>query len=486
MRLARRELVVGAALLLVYFGLELALGSWCLTGFPNTGDEHTILFQAKIFAEFRAWAPAPPLPEFFASHAIEIQRGRWFSICPPLFPLLLAPGVWIGSPRAIVALMSCASLALIYLLLKRMGESPRDAALATGLVALSPTFAFHSVSLYTHVGTLLILLVALAQFDAWRAPDGPRLRRPLALGVALGLGFGIRTYTTFLLSLPFALLLLLQWRRGSLRGRALGRAVLGGAGGLVGVMLLNCAVSGYPIDVHFLENARYRLITRQDNPYDWEAVLRWRDMLQDGLRWTFGRGPWSFQNLKFPETGAFPWAIGLLGGGLLAAYVRKPTRADLVLLALMVALVVGHFSFDNSVSGRFGERYFFEIHFIWILLAWKFLRRMGRAPAFALMAASMLLGVVSTAKFFRADNLRRMDPFLQAAALPPGPKIVFLRDGPDFDVSWYARNEPDLTGAVFVRDLGARDPELRKRFPGVPAFLYLHDPATGEWKLRAL
>jgi hypothetical protein len=346
-----------------------------------------------------------------------------------------------------------------------MGEDPRDAGWITALFAISPTFAFHSISFYPHLGVLLFFLLALVQIDGWKSERGPFLRRPLLFGAVLGLGFGIRTYTIFLLCIPFAFVL---------NRRDLARAAAGVALGLSFIALLNFAVWGHPVDSHFIQNIRFRM--DGEGLGGWDAATRLSDMVVDGIRWTLGRGPWDPRTLKFPLSGAFPWGATLLTGGLLAVVLKNRgnnKKADWFLISVMVALVAGHFSFDNSPTGRFGERYFFEVHFVWVILAWRFLKSYaGRRAAFSLIAASMLLALYGTAAFFRADNLRRMDPFLKEKALGPGPRIVFMRDAPDFDPPWYARNQPDLSGTIFVRDLGPRNSELLALYPRVPAFRY--------------
>jgi hypothetical protein len=50
--------------------------------------------------------------------------------------------------------------------------------------------------------------------------------------------------------------------------------------------------------------------------------------------------------------------------------------------------------------------------------------------------------------------------------------IIFLQYSGEFGAQWYARNNPDLSGNIFVPDGGARNRELAVHFPEKTTYLY--------------
>src|SRR5262245_13707109 len=69
-------------------------------------DGVSYLFQAKLFAQGRLYAPAPPENGFSPSPHINIDNGKWYSIYPFGHALILTPGVWLGIPLLIPSLLT--------------------------------------------------------------------------------------------------------------------------------------------------------------------------------------------------------------------------------------------------------------------------------------------------------------------------------------------------------------------------------------------
>ncbi|MDQ2806481.1 MAG: hypothetical protein M3Z04_06130 [Chloroflexota bacterium] len=149
-----------------------------LEGIPHVQDDVAYLWQAKVFALGRAWAPEPPLPNFFQQGFILITDGRWFAKYPPGWPLLLVPGVWAGLPWLVNPLCAGASLALIYATGRRLYGAAAGAA-AAGLGLLSPFLLFMSGSYMAHPATMLAVCVALYAFVRGQSAVG---RGPWAVG----------------------------------------------------------------------------------------------------------------------------------------------------------------------------------------------------------------------------------------------------------------------------------------------------------------
>ena len=79
----------------------LALTYLVLEPFPHIEDEAAHYFQARIFASGHLFAPAPASPEFFPSSWMMLNGGRWFSVFPAGWPLLLAIGMKVGAPALV-------------------------------------------------------------------------------------------------------------------------------------------------------------------------------------------------------------------------------------------------------------------------------------------------------------------------------------------------------------------------------------------------
>src|ERR1700722_416376 len=85
------------AAIAIHLLIVVGLFEEALTRIPNTGDEHAILFQAKIFSHFHVVASPPPLPDFFICHYVHVWNGNWFGICPPVASLIRVVGEWLRS-----------------------------------------------------------------------------------------------------------------------------------------------------------------------------------------------------------------------------------------------------------------------------------------------------------------------------------------------------------------------------------------------------
>ena len=152
-------------------------------GIPHVTDSAAFLFQARTFALGRLWAPAPPLPEFFDHQHLILQEGRWFSKYPPGAALSLLPGAVIGAPWLSGPVLAALTVLLTYEV-GRQAYGPRTAALAAGLLVLSPFFLFMSGSMMAHPFALLLTMAGLAAgVRAGRGEDWPALACGLALGL---------------------------------------------------------------------------------------------------------------------------------------------------------------------------------------------------------------------------------------------------------------------------------------------------------------
>jgi hypothetical protein len=151
---------------------------------PHLEDEVTYLFQAKLLAGGHSVIASPdPARSYWQPFVVDYQ-GKRFGKYPLGWPLLLAPGVLMGQPWIINALLSALTVTLIY----RLGReifNPDAGAIAAALVAFSPMALLLNGSLMGHTSALFA--TTLFMYAYWRIERG---RRKTAWGVVAGLALG--------------------------------------------------------------------------------------------------------------------------------------------------------------------------------------------------------------------------------------------------------------------------------------------------------
>jgi hypothetical protein len=86
--------ILASVFVLVFCSL---FSSFVFERVPHVNDEIAYLFQAKLFQSGRLYSPSPCGREFFDFPHI-INNGKWYSIYPPGFPLLLVFGLAFRAP----------------------------------------------------------------------------------------------------------------------------------------------------------------------------------------------------------------------------------------------------------------------------------------------------------------------------------------------------------------------------------------------------
>jgi len=166
---------------------------------PKTGDEASLLFQAKIFASGHFFVPAPVLPEMFQLETTIINNNRWFSMYQPGHPLILAAGCLVGLSWLVGPILSAGSIVFTYRIAQTLYDET-NARLSTILLLSSPFFIL-SGSTYTVHNTSLFSLT----FFTWMIVKYYKSQNHLLIilaGLGLGFAFITRAYTTIAYSLP--------------------------------------------------------------------------------------------------------------------------------------------------------------------------------------------------------------------------------------------------------------------------------------------
>ena len=173
---------------------------------PHIHDEISALFHGRILLSGHFTAPSPPARESF-DFPHTINNGRWYSMYPPGWPLLLALGVLIRAPWLINPILGGLTILLLFFLgLEIHGR--RTGILAAILGSVSIWLLLMSATMMSHPASMVFNGVFLLFF--FRSLKKPDIRNGLLAGLAFGIAYLVRPYNTLVFSLPF--LLVLAWR----------------------------------------------------------------------------------------------------------------------------------------------------------------------------------------------------------------------------------------------------------------------------------
>ncbi len=342
---------LGVCLFAASVGLAiLLLQLYVFQGDPVATDENAYLFQARIFAEGRLWAPAPAegtrLDFFFSM--INFTEERWFSRYPFGHPLALAPGVLIGYPYLVPLLMGLASVLVTRAFARRVYDDA-TATVAVLLLGSSPFFlAMHATLLSHTTGLLALSLFALTCLKAF---DSTQYRWGLLAGAFAGFALNTRPFTAVLMVWPFLAWGVWRWARS--RSATLRNQL--GCISIVGVLFVgayffyNWALTGmWWVTPYALYNPTERL------------GFVFVDMTE--IQHTPRAG---IENTLDGLSSLSHWWLGLpaLCGLLVLLPFQRLKWVDVALLLSGISVVVGHFFFYFYGIGAVGPVYYFETLF---------------------------------------------------------------------------------------------------------------------------
>jgi hypothetical protein len=178
---------------------------------PLIKDEYSYLLQARMLSTGRLWMPRHPLADFFETTAVITDRV-YASVYTPGTALLFAPGVALGLPHWVTAmLISAAALALLYLVVAALAD---DWCASAAVLLLVGCGMFQAMWRYAmaQVPAMALGLLTVWLFLRWRA----RRQSPgwaAAMGAAAGLALIVRPQDAVCYVLPVAVAMLLALRR---------------------------------------------------------------------------------------------------------------------------------------------------------------------------------------------------------------------------------------------------------------------------------
>ena len=144
----------------------LAIGALIVFGTsPATPDEQVMLFQARLFSQFKVIGQYPPglvdqmlLPAYHNTMILVGTDGRTMSVYWPGWALLMTPFVWLGVPWLLGPAMAALGVFLIGKLATLLTDA-RAGTIAVLLALTSGAFLLNGMSIYPAVGHLTLSLL---------------------------------------------------------------------------------------------------------------------------------------------------------------------------------------------------------------------------------------------------------------------------------------------------------------------------------------
>lgn len=326
---------------------------------PHVHDEIAYLFQAKLLQSGRLSAPSPPCREYFDFPHI-INNGRWYSMYPPGFPLMLTIGLVFRAPWLVNPLLAALSVILIYFLGNEI-YGPKVGRLAAVLSAVSPWFLVMSSTMMSHTASLFFM--ALFLLFLFKSIRNPSFLLGLAAGISWGMAFLVRPLNTVFFSLVFLVFYafrMIKTRAGSTfrNAFALGSAALA----FLGILLVyNSLTNGGPF--------RMGYIVRYGASY---SVIFGRAATLDSPYTPLSATSQMVDNLRALNTDLFGWPLSSFLAMLpLLWLIRMNTRErrwDLLFLSSLASLIVVYFFFWGAFV-FIGARMLFETVPLLLLLS---------------------------------------------------------------------------------------------------------------------
>jgi hypothetical protein len=172
-------------------------------------DEAAYLLQARLFAAFHLVGPARPAPEFFEQYHTFVEPVVAAKY-PPGFSILLVPGVWLGLPGLVPALIVGASTAFAFVLACELASAPVAFVTVVLMNASSVAIKFNPSYASEVVTSFLVLISWLALYRHWTTGRANWL---LVLAAAVGWGAITRPLTMLAFAVPTGVATLISIRR---------------------------------------------------------------------------------------------------------------------------------------------------------------------------------------------------------------------------------------------------------------------------------
>lgn len=439
-----------------------AVNRWILHSFMNSADEHSCLFLAETLRMGKWWVEPHLLSDFFNVVHVGNRAGKWFSVYPPGWPLLLALGLkfeiqnWLNPVMTALALFFSA----------KAGEKVYGSGaawLGVSLVVFTPFFMFNGASYFSHGTALLTISLFLFAYIHWKqsASEHERIAWATLAGLAVGYGLMTRYLTMAAAALPFLVyhfLPVLRKRRKWLPSDTIFLVLA-----LLFILVVfwqNTAVTGKPFKApNKFDKSWERLGFRDDyTPLDGAAFILVRFFfLMDWM----------------------PPAFVLLYFFSIASWRRLNPTQRLMHFGFLYP-VIAYFFYYSWGGNQYGPRYYYEgLPFLalavghQVLQNWKGSKARGRKFLIGLLVISSITSAYQFKKhgeYFHLASSQRRALYDMAEQKIEVPAVVFIHgflgDHLVLGEEDAVRNHPSLNQMIlYAHDLGERNKELMAYYP---------------------
>jgi 4-amino-4-deoxy-L-arabinose transferase-like glycosyltransferase len=485
---------IGTLVAIVAAGAAILCAAIGALAFPTSvidPDTASYLFQAKLFAEGRIAADAPPDFGFSPSPHINIFNGLWASKYPFGNALFLTPGVLLGVPWLMPAIATGLTLLLFFLIVRKLFDA-RVASVALALAALSPTTLVMGSTLLSQPTSRLAIAVFL--WSLLHALANHRIWRCAVFGILAGLALGYAFNTRPLVAVVVGVAALFLGISLVIRMRNWRSFFLAGATSLPALTLMlvaffawNASLTGDPLllPYHALQTGDrmgFGLRGEGYDPYitDFRTVFTpaaaldrlWRHTLPCVLFNMVGWGNYIANMFLFSDPDRrLPFGAWLLGAQLLMIALplaRTPSRSDLFCAGIFLLTLVGLFFqySDHAVWGTspihcsyYNEATLFGLIPLaarGILIVYDAATRRGWSPLWFADAGLVLILCSANVNSAIVRGLQNWNPYYQRlpqliAAAGIHDAVVFIPGSRDAPVGEYPFVALDVADVVYFR-----------------------------------
>jgi hypothetical protein len=485
---------VAAAAGLLALLLGYAVQEWMFEGIPHVTDATSHLFQAKIFASGRMYAPAPECPEaFWQPHVVMTRSGKWFTKYTPGHSLLLAGGMALGLLKWTLPLCWLATLVALGKFLDRH-EGRACAGMGMFLLALSPLALLLSGSYMSHVSAMAF--TALGIFCWVRGQEGGspwKSRIWAGAGGFLLAASALARPHEFVLFGLVGLLFSLSFDAGEWRRlfRSLPWLILGAVPVLGFWAFWNATLYGNPFAAGYGFTQGDALRPAFQGHWGLSPAYGWRKALAL-LVWNLDRVNGSF----------FGWPCSLLFVPF--AFIRRGGR--LLYLSVLGAAVGMGFYFFYDYHAELESRYYFLVLPFFAYLTLRGIRNLvgfWNSPAWREFAAQGIFLLVSSFYLYAAlyywpgyllpkygcgyeESSPRVEQAVRQRGLNHAVVLIAPDDGASFFYSsGFIYNDPLLAGnVIYARHVGGAADCLRKAYPNRAFYVFDRTKTPGDGLAR--
>jgi hypothetical protein len=459
-----------------------------LQSFPNSTDEHLYLYKAALFSQGQLYTHPHPMQPYLSPFYLLTFDDRVFSIFPPGWPLVLAIGSWIGIPGIINPTLSALSVLMVFLLGREVGGKTvgwLSVALFTGSIF----FLFNGASFFSHPACLLGVLCGYFFLVRWRS-----FRRwwfAFLAGLFVGWSCTVRELTALtLFSVPLCWIV---WRSEK-RWSFLLFLGLGCAPAVLGYFWYNAQLTGqWFLPARFLREGEFLGFgPRTIRVFDYTEIINYQ--LSDGVahlvRNVARYALWTVPGMP----------LLALWGGWKNRHNR--TLVDFSIATLFLLMVYMLYSAEGALY--YGPRFYYEsLGFVSILAAvgimdvfrWAKQTNFAFFPKPAAFIGSVLwvlllvsqVGWICSSQYSLIFQKRTLYRMVESRNIHNAVVFVGMADRDQAHVN-LIRNQPqpEKADVIYAWDMGPKNKEIMKAFPGRTFYFYGYDREIQVFFLKSL